>query len=187
MIQICEPKKRHCVAKVREWRQIKVELTAFLDDLCHDRLRWPLFLYGPTGTGKSCAALCLVDRIPGAEFWPAPQFIAHVQAVRAGRVEWYKCGRGGVLTERAWWQQVEQMPLLVLDDIGLREVNPDHHVEALFLALQARDGLPLICTSNLDEHGIEDSYNARIRSRVCCGTVFELRGMDRRYPSEDAE
>jgi DNA replication protein DnaC len=171
--------------KARDLADVPRALWDCIKGLCEGRSKWPLFLYGPVGTGKSCAALCLVDRVADAEFWPMPALATYVRSVKEGREEWYKCGQGGTWTERQWWKHMAHIPLLVLDDVGLREVNSEFQTETLFLALEAREGKPLICTSNLNEHEIETSYNDRIRSRMCCGTVYELRGRDRRYPENE--
>ena len=76
--------------------------------------------------------------------------------------------------------RIERLPLLVLDDVGLREVAEDYHMETLFQTLERREGRPLVCTSNLNPEEIEMSYNVRIRSRLCTGTIYRLSGPDRR-------
>lgn len=171
--------------KVRKVEDVPHALWDCIEDLCEGRGKWPLFLHGGVGTGKSCAALCLVDRVADAQFWQMPELATYVQSIKQGREEWYRSGLGGTWTERQWWAHLAQIPLLVLDDVGLREVNSAFQTEILFLALEAREGKPMICTSNLNADGIENSYNDRIRSRMCSGTVYELRGRDRRYHEED--
>jgi len=113
-----------------------------------------------------------------------PSLVTYIRSVKEGREVWYNLGQGGTWNERQWWDHLVRIPLLVLDDVGLREVNNEFQMETLFLALEAREGKPLICTSNLREEEIEERYNDRIRSRLCSGTVFELRGRDRRANSE---
>jgi len=167
--------------KARNWEEVPAQLRQHIDGLCEGQLKWPLFLHGPVGTGKSCAALCLIDHVAKSEFWAMPALVDFVRNVQAGRQDWYECGRGGTWTTKGWWQRVANMPLLVLDDVGLREVSDDFQMETLFLALEARDGKPLILTSNLDPKEIQQLYNVRIRSRACSGIVYHLRGRDRRY------
>ncbi len=82
-------------AKCREWSEIEPNLQRTIHDLCEGRLKWPLFLYGDVGSGKTCAALCLVDRIANAEFWPITDLVARVWDVRKGRASWNQCGHGG--------------------------------------------------------------------------------------------
>jgi DNA replication protein DnaC len=168
-------------AKVRNLNQVDARLRDILAGLCDGLVKWPLYIHGPPGTGKSCAALCIADRVPKAQFWSMPDLAAKVLRIHQGIEEWHDNGYGGKWTSEMWWGYIAKLPLLVLDDVGLREVNSDFQMETLFMALEAREGQPLICTSNLDEDEIESSYNARIRSRLCCGTVFKLGGADRRF------
>jgi DNA replication protein DnaC len=168
--------------KPREWEQLPSTLRRAIVELCHGERKWPLFIHGTVGSGKSCAALCVADRVAKPEFWAMPAFVSYCQSVKEGKEEWYECGRGGTLTEKGLWNHIAKVPLLILDDVGFREVkNSDYEMEALFLALEARDGKPLICTSNLNDDEIEQNYNIRIRSRMCSGTNYELSGEDRRY------
>jgi DNA replication protein DnaC len=154
--------------------------------LCDGQHKWPLFLHGPSGTGKSCAALCLVDRVPGAKFWHMPALDEQVRAIKQGAAEYYDLGRGGTWTMKNWWAYIGKLPLLVLDDVGLSEVSSDTQAETLFMALEAREGRPLVCTSNLNDNDIETTYNSRVRSRMCSGTIYNLMGPDRRYDEKPA-
>lgn len=170
--------------KARDFDQIAPDLRRCIEQLCDGQLKWPLLLSGGVGAGKTCAALCVVDRVAGASYWPVADFVGKVWDVRKGRATWNKCGHGGEWTEPQWWRHVEMMPLLVLDDLGL--VNEEStkasewEVDAVFRALDARDGRPVICTCNLTEEEISTFYTPRIASRMCSGTFFELKSRDRR-------
>lgn len=58
--------------KPRELAEVPPLLRQYVDELRAGRRKWPLFLHGPVGSGKSCAALCLVDRVAKSEFWAMP-------------------------------------------------------------------------------------------------------------------
>jgi len=125
-----------------------------------------------------------VDRVPDAKFWHMPALDRQMQEIKHGTAEWYDLGRGGTWTMKNWWAYIAKLPLLVLDDVGLPEMSSGSQAETLFMALEAREGKPLICTSNLNEDAIATTYNTRIESRMCSGTIYELMGRDRRYDVE---
>jgi DNA replication protein DnaC len=178
-------KKPFCRNKARDVSEVPPDLWRTISELCEGRRKWPLFIHGPVGTGKSSAALCLADRVDKSEFYKFPDFADYCHRVKDGLEEWYDCGIGGKQTPKRWWNYVSSIPLLVLDDIGLRELYDDLQMETLFLALEAREGKPFVCTSNLSEKGIEETYNERIRSRLCSGTVCYQGGLDRRTEDPD--
>jgi DNA replication protein DnaC len=173
--------KDNARTKDRVLEEVPPALWRLLIELCDGQHKWPLYLYGPPGAGKSCAALCLVDRIPGAKFFHMPALDEQVRAIKQGTAEWYETGRGGTWTMKGWWNYIANLPLLVLDDVGLPEVSSDTQAETLFMALEAREGKPLICTSNINENDIETTYNSRVQSRMCSGTIYNLMGRDRRF------
>jgi len=174
-------KETPCPGKVRSVDEVQPKLWKLITEFCDGQHKWPLYLHGSVGTGKSSAALCLVDRVERAEFWPFPRFANFVEGVKAGREDWYDVGRGGTWTEKGWWGYVSKLPLLILDDVGIREQYSDNQMEALYQALEARDGKPFICTSNLSDKGMEELFGERISSRLFCGKIYRLEGADRRY------
>lgn len=178
--------KENARTKDRVQEQVPPALWQLFRELCDGQQKWPLFLYGASGTGKSCAALCLADRIAGAKFFHMPALDRQVQEIKQGTAEWYDVGRGGIWTMKNWWAYIAKLPLLILDDVGLPESGDDAQTETLFMALEAREGKPLICTSNLNEDDIGTTYNTRIQSRMCSGTIYNLIGRDRRYDNKPA-
>lgn len=174
-----------CPGKARDMKQVPAAMWRCISELCEGQRKWPLFIHGTTGTGKSSAALCVYDRVENADFYTMPELVSQVRSVNNGTAEWYKVGVGGTYTTKSWWSRIASLPLLVIDDVGLREVSSDFQMETLFLALEHREGKPLICTSNLNEEGIRQSYNERIHSRLCSGTMYKLSGRDRRFADED--
>jgi chromosomal replication initiation ATPase DnaA len=172
---------KHYPGVERHFHLLPEELRHIIEALCDGHGRWPLFLHGKVGRGKSYAALCLFDRVGGSEFWSMPDFIEKYRRVKDGREWWSNIGNGGYWTVDSWWQYITRLPLLVLDDVALHEENNQIQTETLFRALEARTRLPLVVTSNRDPDGIGLSYDDRIRSRLCCGTIYELEGDDLRY------
>lgn len=140
---------------------------------------WPLFLYGPVGTGKTCAALCLLDWA-GGEYWTVAGLCAMLIQCQQGRLEWSHEGRGGTIWPERFWRMVRQAPLVVLDELGCRGNVSDAHYEAVKTVVDERAGLPLVVLSNLSLEGVEKGYDDRIASRLALGTVIHLQGMDRR-------
>lgn len=167
--------------KARAIDQVPPALWQLFRELCEGQHKWPLYVYGPPGAGKSCAALCLVDRVQGAKFWHMPALDEQIRDIKAGTAEYYNTGSGGKWTMKNWWVSFAKLPLVVLDDVGIPEVSSDTQSETLFMALEAREGRPLICTSNINSADIETAYNSRVHSRMCSGTIHNLMGRDRRF------
>lgn len=142
---------------------------------------WPLFLWGRVGCGKTCAALALADRVPGALYQSVRELHDHVLQARDGKL-WREGGpdEGMVrVSEWAVWQGVWKAPLVILDELGLRAAG-DFELEVLKRVLDRREGLPTVCLSN---HGLETIgklYDARVKDRLRGGTVIEYPGVSRR-------
>ncbi len=79
-------------------------------------------------------------------------------------------------TPQKWWAEFRSLPLAVIDDIGLRASANDTQYEALKMALDQRENLPLILTSNLDLPGLGMIFDLRVMDRLSCGTVIDLFG-----------
>lgn len=134
------------------------------------RAAWPLFLHGPAGTGKTCAALCVCDRVEYAQFW-TPEELAD------GIV------RGGMDDA---WRRLRECDLAVLDELGARERVGDLHYQAVkrFADCREENGRRVaVYVSNVRPERISDLYDDRVASRLLCGTWFELAGKDRRLQS----
>ncbi|MBA4067160.1 MAG: hypothetical protein C0501_26335 [Isosphaera sp.] len=171
--------------KPRNLAQVTPELRQVLLGLAEGRLKWPLYLWGPPGSGKSCAALSLVDYVKGAKFWHMSVFDSFVQRVKRG-IEERPYPETGKIPEDGWWRWFARLPLVALDDVGSQEVSSESQEDTLFLALERRDGgLPFIITSNRSPKDIETAYSQRIHSRMCSGTIHRLEGRDRRFDQID--
>lgn len=161
--------------KVRSMAQVPEPLREMFRKLCRGEIAWPLLISGPTGTGKTCAALALVDFIPKGEF-----------LTEAGLIEALNHRReNGDLP--ATWKQIENASLFVLDEFGLKNTPTQYNCETILRLLDTRIARPTIITINstcdnagdlLDE--VSRLYDDRIASRLSAGTVFFLKGDDRR-------
>lgn len=175
------------MTKTREMALVRPDLQEVFRALCRGIQPWPLFLHGEQGRGKTAAALALLDSVAAVRRGPL---------LEGGRETWlpntayyYTVGDLTELAMRQYrdltaydWTQisVEACQLVVLDELGTRKTVSDTHYDAVQRVLDIRENRPLILISNLDIAAIEEVYDARIASRCAGGTVFELKGCDRR-------
>jgi len=137
---------------------------------------WPLLLSGETGSGKTCAALCVCDWAGDAIYTTINELCSRIIAAQHENI---------VQTEKDIWKDWYECNIAVLDEIGIRRQITDHHYETLAKALDKRIDrsggycAPLVLISNLAPEKIEEMYDARIASRMASGTIVETRG-DRR-------
>jgi DNA replication protein DnaC len=143
--------------------------------LCRGELEWPLVLNGPTGSGKTCASLALVDHVPSGEFLTEAQLYEHLNARRDG---------GGL---QDLWRQITKADLFVLDEFKVRANPTAFQFESILRFLETRTARPTIITMNtgFDTSGklltdIARVYDDRIASRLSAGTIFFLKGDDLR-------
>lgn len=164
--------------------------------------QFPILLWGPPGTGKTCAAAVVYrqwpspvteDRNVGAFWFRLEDWVAAVLRCRTSKerkVTMLTAGGQRVdRDENRLWQMAEADWLCVLDDIGLRNVTPAAY-EIVFRLIDARQRRPTIITSNLkpildrsDAPGtasLSALYDDRIASRLCSGRVVHVTGHDQR-------
>lgn len=146
--------------------------------------KWPIYLTGDTGAGKSCAAACVWSGWRGspARWYRASEIVGDVLACRSN-------GKGYIVrrSEDTTWEEwesgimrkVADASLAVFDDVGIRDPSPAAY-EIFYLMVESRKGKPTIYTSNLDAAALNRLYDARIASRLLCGTRIRVRGTDRR-------
>lgn len=140
-----------------------------------------MYLYGPAGCGKTCAALALLDHTVGKGlYYTVASLLAEYIQSQQGRLDWYREGRGGIIWPEQWWAQIYDAALVVLDELGCREHVSDAHYECVKRVIDERLGRPLILISNHDLQTIARIYDDRVFSRIASGTVFHLNGEDRR-------
>ncbi len=174
-----KPQARHLLTVPRKAALVPPPLREAFGALTRAKAPWPLFVAGPPGTGKTCAALVLLDHA-GGEYHTAAGLCEALIRSAAGRLEWSHLGRGGTLWPEQFWKQLAAAPLVVLDELGARDRVSDHHYEAVKRVLDERHGRPLVLLSNLDLAALERLYDDRLASRMAAGTVVRLDGPDRR-------
>ena len=74
---------------------------------------------------------------------------------------------------------LEQCPLICLDDVGAREMTGPQS-DALLYFMNMRGTKPLIITGNYAPGKLAAFMDDRIVSRICSGVVIEVEGDDRR-------
>lgn len=142
---------------------------------------WPLFLWGRIGCGKTCAALALADRVPGTVYQSVRELHDSILQARDGKLWRQGHESEGMVSVSEWsvWQTVLKAPLVILDELGLRNAG-DFELEVLKRVLDRRDGLPTVCLSNHGLDTIGKLYDARVKDRLRGGTVIEYPGVSRR-------
>jgi hypothetical protein len=160
-------------------------------------------LTGLAGRGKSAAALWLADHVLGSIYYPFAELLRHIEWARrdGGIAVWrWKVvvrsrkspdGDGEVeqsvaeqektwLNDRGFWNWLRVAPLLVVDDLGTRGGYTDPQYDNLLAVLESRKFRPLVVVSNVGLGGLRSIFDDRVFSRLGRGTLFELRGHDRR-------
>jgi DNA replication protein DnaC len=164
------PERRRLLPHIeRSLRSVVPKLLATFNSLALGELPWPLVVYGPAGTGKTCAALALADIADTAAYIEADDW-ASTTIQRPTEVEAelaHLCGK----------------ELLIVDELACREKVGDLHYLSLKRLIDARSRSANVATiyiSNLEPQALIKVYDGRIYSRLTCGTVFNLSGPDRR-------
>lgn len=171
-----DPKQRPWPHKSRNVAEIEPALREAIRGLVSGVRPWPLYLHGPTGTGKTCAALCLCDHCGGSWFMTTERLASEWVDVLCSRYDDGKRKVGAA----DYRKRITDRPLVVIDDCGAREKVSDTHYEVIKLVLDLREGKPLVVTSNHNLETIARLYDARIADRLTAGTVLELAGESRR-------
>lgn len=129
--------------------------------------RFPLYIHGPTGTGKSCLAALVFSMLHHMPMWRrADEFLIDIATKRNDG--W------GALKEK-----IRHSPCLFLDDLGLRPPT-ESMFHALFDVMELRANRPLVICSNKTLSQLAALYDDRIISRLSAGTQLLIDGEDRR-------
>lgn len=152
------------------------QVTTPARDCVNGHAPWPLVFLGETGSGKTCAALCLLD-VFGKWYWVFDDWAQEVTQARVGRLQW---STGHKKTEQDVWRGIEyhkdrEPKLLVIDEIGARRPT-DVQIGIFSMTLDKRHGLPSLYVSNLDLAGIAETYDDRAASRLSAGTLVQFTG-----------
>lgn len=166
--------------KLRQLEGIDAKHRSAIRAVVEGKAPWPLLLTGEAGSGKTCAALCMIDAF-GGWYLTVTQLTEMLIAAQQGRLQW---SSGYARTVEEIWTAWERAHLTVLDELGGRKVS-DFHYETVKRCLDLREGRPAVFISNLDiDHLIgPELYDDRIASRLAGGSVIETTG-DRRVERE---
>lgn len=176
-----DPSVRHLPRLRRHLAQISPDLRkALREAICGERA-WPFVLFGKEGTGKTAAALCLLD-YAGGEYYTPETLSEDFAAAQQGRLERGSCGNQYNVYPEDLWSILERAPLVVLDELGTRGIVSDAQYNLVKRLIDSRHGRPFLALSNHDLPTLETLYDVRITSRLAAGTVFLLNGPDRRLP-----
>lgn len=186
-----EPRLTYFPEMARDPEQIAPDLRETIKALVNGKAPWPLFLHGPAGVGKTCAALCVLDRaysigayrveIEGKEFYTVDQPSGiYRTAQEICDVLFSEHGKVRRTKTDATWKEWTEARLAVLDELGSREKVGDFVYNTTKALLDVRAGKPLIVISNLDLAALAVLYDDRITSRLASGTVVKVDGEDRR-------
>lgn len=179
---LTSPNRKEPLSHPREIGQVDGKLLGCLQGLASGELDWPLFLHGPPGSGKTSAALALLDHVERGLFYTASAYHKARVDSEFHRLEWRdkENGKSGTWSPRGFLRYVAGVELLVLDDIGAKGNITQAFYDSVLELLNAREYQPMIVTSNIHLKAIELVYDGRVASRLGAGTVFELSGQDRR-------
>lgn len=176
-------------AKYRRLTEVDSRLLEVFHQLVSGKAKWPLYLYGNAGGGKTCAALALSDVVR----WPSYDT---VEGLATALVNGDEVGSYRSLDRfcEHWptWDRLDSIRkgeggwkpgLAILDELGTRQKTTDLHYQALKTFCDDRENCffrVAVYISNLEPEAIARVYDDRVASRVLCGTWFKLGGQDRR-------
>ena len=162
---------RQCRRIHRTIEQIEPRLRKVIRDLCSGKRRWPLFLHGPAGCGKTCAALALCDCVRDPRYLTVDGLVdVMMDPNRSDACEWRMLPDRGVA---------------VLDELGTRTRDTDAHYSVIKRFADAREEANRVAVyiSNLSPRDLAEQFDDRIADRLLCGTIFNLAGESRRMSS----
>ena len=171
-----ERKINHLPQIERKAGQIDPDLLIRFLHVVNGRRPWPIFLTGPAGFGKTCAALVICDHAAGW-YRSVRHFLTDIIDAQYGRLE---NDKGYKITLAGYWRRIREANFTVLDELGTSEKVSPHHYDWLCEFIEIRYNKPAIYISNLSLHKIQLVYDDRIASRLAAGTVIEVEGEDRR-------
>ncbi len=139
--------------------------------------RWPVYIFGPVGVGKTAAVLTLVDRIEGSSYMTAAEMMAEVRAARSNKLV-NDTGYG--ISERELFRRLAASRLVVIDEIGQRRDPTGWVDQTLHRVLDDRINRPTILVGNHDLADLAKVMDDRVVSRLSAGTLIHVDGEDRR-------
>ena len=167
-IQLRRPRQQILADVPRSMGLVDKSLVEVFRGLTTGKAPWPLFLWGPAGSGKTRACLSLCDHIQGSRYVTVREAC---DAVMSSGFRRWEC------------DQEDSLPLFVLDELGTRLKAGDLEYSTIMEIFDSRERRwqnVAIYVSNLAPRDLAIQYDDRIASRVLSGTVFWLDDVDRR-------
>lgn len=170
-----------------DWNQVDPKLKRALVDSINVK-RWPIYIHGRQGSGKTCAVAVLYRSFKiqrGRPWWIIlDEFVQQIITCRTSRNRQCEIinpdtNESYFRSEIKWFDLIAKCPFLCIDDVGLKQPSAAGY-EIVFKLINARAGMPTIYTSNHDENELAKVYGMRIKSRMHAGTVIHCTGNDRR-------
>lgn len=143
--------------------------------------QWPVYAWGPTGTGKTCFAAVAYTMFPQSALWFSLTRLCEdlVRFNTNSTITIYSGETPVEVTKGQYWGRLERTGLLIVDEIGTRE-SSGHRFDVLLMLLETRKGRPLVLTGNIPPSQLVTVYDERVLSRVCEGSLIEFTGEDQR-------
>lgn len=150
--------------------------------------RWPIYLWGKTGVGKTFAAAVIYSAWKSTAYWASmTELCDTLRGFNSQSLQVIETGSGPQeMSFTGYWKKLSTVGLVVIDEIGTRSAT-DHRYDALLRLLDERRGKPLILTGNISPNSSERDathlgtvYDDRIFSRIIAGTLIHMTGHDRR-------
>lgn len=136
---------------------------------------WPLVFVGETGTGKTCAAYAIMDRVAYYRWHMSYSDAAsQLGTLRGGRES------ADYRSEEGFWADVRNAAIALMDDLGTREHVTPTAYDAIKTFLDIREHRPAIVTTNLTVANIGKVFDQRVSDRIAGGTLVKFVGTSRR-------
>ncbi len=146
---------------------LKTAISAFVEQ------RFPVYIWGPTRTGKTCLAALICSRASVPRMIAADELLKQIMTARRNGEANCNLWDGGFVARSEWqilnWCQAAS--ILCLDDVGTTELTQPQ-MQALLQIVNSRQGKPLIVTSNLKPERLREMVGQRIASRILGGQLI---------------
>ncbi|MGV8059794.1 MAG: ATP-binding protein [Smithellaceae bacterium] len=116
-----------------------------------------VILRGNTGSGKTHLSVSMIRGVQEAKFVTVPDLLLKIRS----------SFNGGAESEEEIIRRFSEIEVLVLDDLGAEKTS-EYSITTLYLILdrRIRDCRQTIITTNLNQLEIEETFGARIASRL---------------------
>jgi DNA replication protein DnaC len=138
---------------------------------------WPLFITGPVGVGKSCAAMAMIDHLMvSRRYAKANDYVSDLMKASRGELV-----RGTYRhSESSYRHDWATATITCIDELGSRDKVADWPRDIIQSLIESRGNKPSIWISNLTLDELAPIYGDRIASRLSEGTQITMSGADRR-------